>query len=341
MFVNRITTDDKTAALFTQEADIQAMLRFELALAEAQAEEGVISTDAFGHLETKIAAFKPDYEALEAAFEIDGLVLPELVRQLRATLSDEFSRALHLGSTSQDVLDSSLMVRLCESEKITISRLGNLLARIAAMTEGREQAGLMAHTRMQAALPITLQQKTNNWIRGLEAAKANAIGSYPVQIGGPVGIWNDLDPRNPAVGKRVAEKLGLCWPGHAWHTDRAIILQIAHWYGQVAAAVAKIARDLLLMAQNEVAEAEALAGGTSSAMAHKKNPVVCEFVLAQAAHVQTLCAGLQHNTVHENERSGEKWTLEWILLPGIVMATGSTLLLGEKMLAGMKINPGQ
>ena len=175
---------------------------------------------------------------------------------------------------------------------------------------------------MQVALPLSAPEKIDNWRAPLAALVAAAPSDFPLQLGGPEGQYRAMADCYAAVSAHMAEALGLGCPGRPWHTDRAPVQVIGSWYARVAAVLGKLATDVLFMAQTEVAELRVTGGGHSSAMPHKLNPVLAEVVLAQSRHAQTLQAGLSAAAVHENERSGSSWTLEWLLLPALVVAVG-------------------
>jgi 3-carboxy-cis,cis-muconate cycloisomerase len=197
----------------------------------------------------------------------------------------------------------------------------------------------MARTRMQSALPILAGHRIHSWRAPLLDLSDDfgqiQIAVHALQFGGPVGTLDRLGTKAPEIRRLLAGSLGLSDPGTAWHTDRSRLLNYSFWLTKLATALGKIGHDIMLMAQDERAEIRLAGAGGSSAMAHKKNPVKAEVLLALARFVSTLHAGLQQSALHEQERSGTNWTLEWMLLPQICIATGTALITVQALLASV------
>jgi 3-carboxy-cis,cis-muconate cycloisomerase len=187
---------------------------------------------------------------------------------------------------------------------------------------------LMAHTRMQRALPFTAADKVDTWLQPLLRLRArlDLLGKdwFALQLGGPVGTRGELDGRGDAVASAMARSLGLR-ASPAWHSQRDRIGEFGSWLSLVSGALGKIGQDVALMVQNEVAEARLATGGGSSAMPHKSNPVPAEILVALARFNAGSLGTLHQALVHENERSGAAWTLEWMVLPPMVVTAAAGL----------------
>lgn len=326
--------DDETAALFSIRADLECMLSFEVALAEAQAEVGLIERAAAEAIAEALPGYRPDMDALRAGGARDGVVVPELVKALRALLKEhaggESAPALHYGTTSQDVVDTAAMMHLRDAVALHAERLDVLIDRLDEIGEAHGDREITARTRMQRALPIRLADKLANWGHLIESVAATRPERFPVQLGGPDGTLHLMGDDGLEIAFGVAERLGLTLRAHHWQVDRAPIVEIAQWFARVGGALGKIGADVALMAQNEVAEVRVTGAGGSSAMAHKQNPVRAEVLVTLAHFTATLAGGMGHAMVHENERSGAMWTLEWMLMPQLAVACGaSTRVAGE------------
>lgn len=326
-FLRPLLGDDAISAVFTAEADIAAMLRFEAALAEAEADAGVISADAAQAIAMAARGLVLAPAELGPAVARDGVVIPELVRRLRAAVGEPHAGSVHKGSTSQDVIDTSLFLRLKEASEILLARLDALIAgfdRLAAASGGLVLTG---HTRMQRARPITLAHKVAAWREPLVRHRAHfavvAAELFKVQLGGAVGNRAELGDAAGAVADGVAARLGLHPAPRAAHAERDGIAAFGHWCTLVAGSLGKFGADIALMAQNEVGEVTIAGGGGSSAMPEKNNPVAAEILVSLARFAATLQGGLDQALVHENERSGAAWTLEWMILPQIVTTAGA------------------
>ncbi|MET3524389.1 3-carboxy-cis,cis-muconate cycloisomerase [Mesorhizobium abyssinicae] len=325
--------DEEAARHFSVEADIDAMLAFERALAEAEAECGVISNDAAAAIGSALTSFRPDTARLRAGVARDGVVVPELVRQIKAAVGEPHNAFVHFGATSQDVIDSSMVLRLSGA----VDHIGLLLSENIVRLAGLEQdfggRALMAMTRMQPAIPITVGDRIASWRTPLERhqlrLKEQSARLLVVQLGGAAGTLDRLGDKAARVRAALAAKLGL---GDAaqWHSQRDALADFAGWLSLVTGSLGKFGQDIALMAQGGM-DIKLSAGGGSSAMPHKQNPVKAEALVALARFNATQLAGMHQALVHEQERSGAAWTLEWLILPQMVVATAGALRLAAEL----------
>jgi 3-carboxy-cis,cis-muconate cycloisomerase len=259
----------------------------------------------------------------------DGVIVPELVRQLRAALPPDVRDFVHFGATSQDAIDTSLAMRLKHLGEALASRIDLLVTQLDAL-EARDGAiQTMAHTRMQAAIPVTASRKILSWrdplMRDRARLTAAIEGVALLHFGGAAGTLEKLGPKSAAVAARMAAQLGLAVPARPRHNERDGIVAFASWLSLVSGTLGKFGQDVALLAQTEVAEIKLATGGGSSAMPHKVNPVGAEVLVTLARFNATLLSGMHQSMVHEGERSGAAWTLEWMLLPQMAMATAAAL----------------
>lgn len=331
--------DSATARHMSFEADLDAMLRFEAELAGVQAEAGVIPHESAAQISSICENFQPDFEELKKATLRDGVVVPEFVSQLRALLSEDCKKYLHYGATSQDVVDTSLMMRLGPLLRDYQTRIGVIAAELDKAERQWGSASLMAYTRMRAALPCTVSDRIMIWRRGIDGA-SGALSSIledglPLQYAGPVGNLDLLGDKADAVCLALAEKLSLNHYGGSWQVERSPITDIANMLSRITTATAKIGSDICLMVQDGIDHVK-LEGGKSSSMPHKINPVNAELLISLARHNATLLGGVGQASLHENERSGAGWTLEWITLPQMLFATGASLNASLRLLHSIR-----
>ncbi|MDX8519240.1 3-carboxy-cis,cis-muconate cycloisomerase [Mesorhizobium dulcispinae] len=325
--------DEEAARHFSLEADIAAMLAFERALAEAEAECGVVSRDTEAAIVKALAAFRPDTAKLRAGVAKDGVVVPELVRQIRAAVGGQHREFVHFGATSQDVIDTSLVLRLRQAVEHIGLLLSENIVRLASLEQEFGGRALTAMTRMQRAIPITVADRIVAWRAPLERhqqrLKQLAGRLLVVQFGGAAGTLDKLGDRAPVVRAALAAKLGL---GDApqWHSQRDALADFAGWLSLVTGSLGKFGQDVALMAQAGT-DIELSGGGGSSAMPHKQNPVKAEALVALARFNASQLSGIYQTLVHEQERSGAAWTLEWLLLPQMVVATAAALRLAAEL----------
>ncbi|KQQ89426.1 3-carboxy-cis,cis-muconate cycloisomerase [Aureimonas sp. Leaf324] len=335
--LDALTGDPEIAALFLPDAEIAALLRVEAALARAQGALGAIEPADAARIEAAVADFEPDEPALRQGLARDGVVVPELVRQLREA-AGEAGPHVHVGATSQDIIDTGLMLRLRTVLAVLATRLDAVLAEIARLDAEEGGRTLMAQTRMQAALPFTAADKLATWARPLQAHRErlrDLAHALPIQLGGPVGNGASFGASYERLRADIARHLDLR-DAAPWHSDRTPILDVAQGLALVTGTLGKIGQDLALLAQNEVGAVKLSGGGGSSAMAHKQNPVGAEVLVALARFNAGLLGTLSQSMVHENERSGAAWTLEWLVLPQMAEATGRALTGAADLLRGAR-----
>nr|WP_183451706.1 3-carboxy-cis,cis-muconate cycloisomerase [Microvirga lupini] len=333
--------DEEVGALFSNEAELSAMLRVESALAQAEAQAGLISDEAARRIAEVCGSFQADWPALAAGLAQDGVIVPAFVRQLRAAVGETHAKAVHLGATSQDIIDTALMLRFKRVIEIFGLRLDVLIHSLRGLKDRDGATFLMAHTRMQQALPFTAADKLETWLHPLErhrdALEALALRFLAIQLGGPVGTRAELKGHGDAVADVMAEILDLR-SAPSWHSQRDRIGEFASLISLLSGTLGKIGQDIALMAQNEVGEVRLATGGGSSAMPHKSNPVLAEVLVTLARFNAGLLGTLHQALVHENERSGASWTLEWMVLPQMVVTAAAGLRNAQAVVRSMSFS---
>jgi 3-carboxy-cis,cis-muconate cycloisomerase len=330
--------DEETARQFSAEAEIAAMLGFELALANAEAAAGLIPVAAAERIGAVCGSFVPDMEALRAGAAKDGVVVPELVRQLKAAVGADAGQHVHMGATSQDVIDTALMLRLQRVCTRFIDRLAALDSQLQALDDRFGSRALMGHTRMQAAIAITAADRIRAWREPLQRHRHRleqyATEGFPIQFGGAAGTLDKLGDNGPAIRSAMATAMGLS-DAPQWQSQRDRLAEFGSLISLISGSLGKLGQDVALLAElgGEIALA---GGGGSSAMAHKQNPVAAEVLVSLARYNAVQLSGLHHSLVHEQERSGAAWTLEWLILPQMVVATGAALRLAAELVGNIQ-----
>ena len=337
-WVDALVGDDELAEAFSAEADLEAMLRVESALARVQATLGLVPAPAAARIAEACRTFAPDRARLVEATLVDGVVVPELVRQLRAAVGGEAAGHVHRGATSQDIVDTGLALRLGPVLTVLERRLDGVVDALDALDARFGANPLTGRTRMQAALPIRAGDRLAAWreplVRLRDAIPALRPDLLRVQLGGPVGTRDGAG--GDAVADALADALGLYRAGRAWHADRHGVVALADTLSHVTGALGKLGQDVALMAQNGI-DAVSLSGtGGSSAMAHKRNPVKAELLVTLARYNAVQLSAMHQALVHEQERSGAAWTLEWLVLPSMVRAAGASSALAGALLGSVE-----
>ncbi len=339
--LSALVGDEHIASFFSFEAELEAMLRFEVALARAQAAEGLIPLEASEAIAAVCARYSPSWATLREGTARDGVLVPTLVRELRDTLGEPFARYFHFGATSQDLIDASLTMRLAQILPIFDARLAALGARLGELERVWADKRLQGRTRMRRARPISWAHKIASWRAPLERHRTRLGELLPRLLrlpwGGAVGDRAELADRADAVAARLAAALGLVFATRAGHSERDGIAEFASWLALLAGSLGKIGADVTILAQDEVAELVVADGGGSSAMPGKVNPIAAEVLVALARFAASLSAGVHQALVHENERSGQAWTLEWLIVPQLCVAAGGATRLALRLLENLRL----
>jgi 3-carboxy-cis,cis-muconate cycloisomerase len=329
-------------------AFLQAMLDVELALTRALAGAGLASPGAPDELARACDAASFDLAALGQAAAETGTPVPGLLSALRGRLSDEAAADLHKGATSQDIVDTALMLvarRALEPVLDDLLAAADVCAGLAERHRGTLAPG---RTLLQHALPLTFGLKAAGWLAGLHGVRADLTEVrghvLAVQLGGAVGTLAAYGDRGLEVVAAVAEELGLAEPELPWHTIRLRPARLAGALGSALGVIGKIARDVILLAQTEVAEVIEGGGegrGGSSTMPHKRNPVSALAGLACAERAPGLVTTILAGMLQEHERAAGAWQAEWEPMIELLRLTGSGADAIRESLSGLEIDAGK
>jgi 3-carboxy-cis,cis-muconate cycloisomerase len=311
--------------LWSGNARLARMIAFEVELAAAEADLGLIPADAANAIRAAGEADGLDAAAVfEAARDAGNPAIPfasSFTAHVSA-MNKDAGRYVHFGATSQDVIDTAHMLALKATRDQMRVDLARVAERLRLLALDHAETPIAARTLLQQATPITFGAKAAHWLlairRSLAALDRLDATDLLVQLAGASGTLAVLNPHGPAVRAGLARRLGLGDPQANWQTTREPLLTVAGAFVGAMQTAAKIAGDIQLLASTEIGElAEGLrsGGGGSSAMPHKRNPVDSLVPIA-AVHVASgLLASLAASGVQEQERSPGRWHAEWTILP--------------------------
>ncbi|MFC4524680.1 3-carboxy-cis,cis-muconate cycloisomerase [Cupriavidus pinatubonensis] len=335
--------------IFSDTGTVRCMLAVEAALARAESHCGVIPAAAASVIsEVSSDVSVIDLDALaQAAVSAGNLAIP-FVKQLTAAVAArdaEAARFVHWGATSQDIIDTALVLQLGEALpqlQAGLLALGNACAGLATLHRDTPMVG---RTWLQHALPTTFGLKAAGWLdalrRDLRRLDAARDHGHALQFGGAAGTLASLGKSAPDVARALASELKLELPALPWHAHRDRLVEIATALGMLTGTLGKMARDISLMMQTEVAEVAEPSGpgrGGSSTMPHKRNPVGCAAVLTAAVRVPPLVATMLSGMVQEHERALGGWQAEWDTLPQIVALTAGALRQMGEVVQGLQVD---
>ena len=327
----------------SDQAFIHRMISFEVALARCQAKLGVIPADAAEAIQTSLNTLTIDPKELAAGTVANGVPTVDLLERCRQKIPTEYRDFLHLGATSQDMIDTATALMMKEASGKIGSLLGALIHSLDNLQQEYGRVNCMLRTRHRNALPGLFGSKVRNWRDPLERHRnkleALAEPVFKVQLGGPVGDGSTFGSRYEDLIRELAMELGLS-AAPAWHVQRDSICEFSGWLAILAGSVGKMGSDIIAMAQDEVGEvSESSSGdGKSSSMPHKQNPVRSEALVAIARIMPNLQAQMIQTLLHEAERDGSAMIQEWITLPQMILLTGCTLEHGLALAREIKLN---
>ena len=324
------------------------MLDFEAALARALTRAGVAATGAASAIQAQCKAelFVTDALAREAALA-GNLAIP-LVKALTAAVAKSDEKAagfVHWGATSQDAIDTGLVLQLRAAFDAIAPQLAELADALARIADQHRSTLLAGRTWLQQASPITFGLKAAGWLDAINRHRARLAAARQqvlvLQFGGAVGTLAALGTQGPAVARALAEELKLELPSLPWHAQRDRFAEVATTLGLLVGTLGKIARDVSLMSQTEVGEAlepTAHGKGGSSTLPHKRNPVGSAVVLAAAIRVPALVSTMLAAMPQEHERALGGWHAEWETLPEIFMLAAGALAHTTQIASGLEVH---
>ncbi len=330
--IDSVGTTPAMAELFSDESVLRAMLDFESALARAEARTGVIPKNAADLITALAKPASFDAAALSsAAFRAGTPAIPlvnALTEQVRRSDVDA-ARFVHWGATSQDVMDSAMSLLLKRAEHILMSDLLRLEKALEGLSDRHKNSVMVGRTLLQAAPPVTFGLKAAGWLgsvrRGRRRLRDGFRNSAVLQFGGATGTMASLGNRGMAVTEALSAELKLRNPGAPWHTQRDQLASLICACGVLTGSLGKMARDIVLLMQNEVGEASEPGGegrGGSSTMPHKRNPTACSLTLSAAHRVPGLVASFLSAMLQEHERGVGGWQAEWPVVATVIQSTG-------------------
>ncbi len=334
--------------VFCDQGRVQAMLDFEAALARAEARVGLIPSSAVAPIATACDAGLYDFAALGEAIATAGNSAIPLVKALGKQIASsdaEAERYVHLGATSQDVMDSGLVLQLRQALALIEDQLAQLADSLAAQAQRFATTPLAGRTWLQHATPVTLGMKIAGWLGAVTRSRQRLQQLKPrllvLQFGGASGTLAALGAQALPIAKALAEELQLTLPEQPWHTQRDRIVEFGAVLGLIAGSLGKFGRDISLLMQTEAAEVfepAAPGKGGSSTMPHKRNPVGAAVLIGAATRVPGLVSTLFSAMPQEHERSLGLWHAEWETLPEICCLVSGSLQQARLLADGLEVD---
>ena len=323
-------SDHEMEKITSDEKFIRRVLEFEIALAKEQSYLDIIPKKASEEIGRVLAELTISPEELRQGTLLNGVPILPLLELVKEKLSTESKTYLHFGATSQDAMDTAMVLMLREALGVINERLTTLEDNLSQLREKYGDTPCMARTRGQLAVPISFGDKIDAWLGPLKRHEKRLTtiskGALKIQLGGAAGNRAAYHEKGETLSDALASALKLSG-GSSWHAQRDSLCELTNWLAIISSILGKMGADILVLAQSEINEVteNAEGGGKSSAMPHKNNPILSEALVALAK----LNAGLQSQMllclIHTNERDATAWILEWSCVPQMLINTATSL----------------
>ncbi len=334
-------------AVFSDEAAVRRYVEVEVALAAAEARAGVIPGEAAEAIRRGARPDAIDLAKLKAETDLVGYPIVGVVHQLASQVGDA-GRYIHWGATTQDIMDTAAVLQIRDALALVEADLVGLDAALASLAAKHRLTVMAGRTHLQHALPITFGYKAAVWLAMMRRHRQRLAELRPRvlvgQLAGAAGTLASLGEKGLAVHDALMDQLGLGRPAAPWHVARDAFAETVSFLGLVTGSLAKIATDVMLLMQTEVAEAfePFVAGrGSSSTMPQKRNPISCELIVAAARVVRGNVGLMLDAMMADHERATGPWHLEWVALPEAFLAACGALRQSRFMLEGLIVDAGR
>ena len=336
---------DAMRAVFDERGFVQRMLDVEAALARVQARLGIVPAEAAAAISAAAQLERISLAEIGASARSVGYPVVGLVKALGQAAGGDAARYVHWGATTQDIMDTALVLQMRDGLGLVEEKLVEIAVALADKARRHRHTVMAGRTHLQHALPITFGYKCAVWLAPfldhLERLDELRRRVLTLQFGGAVGTLASLGDNGRAVATGLADELGLDAPESPWHVNRERLAEAACFLGMLCGSLAKLATDMILLMQSEVAEASEphhSGRGSSSTMPQKRNPIASEYIVAAARGVHVLVPLMLGTMAQDHERATGPWQSEQLALPQIYVLTAGALAHGVALAEGMMVD---
>lgn len=335
--------DAEVGKLFTDSAEVRAMMLVEGTLAKVQGAAGMIPVESAEFIHRASLELQIDPSGLSAETGQSAVVIPALVKAFRKAMeAPDHSQYVHWGATSQDIMDTGLILRLRQVIAIYETRLTTIVKSLGTLAQANADLPMAARTYGQNATVTTFGAVVASWgsplLRHLDRLAELKPRLLQVSLSGAAGTLSVMGEEGPAIRAELAKSLNLNDPLESWHSTRDSIAEFSAWMTLVTGSLAKLGEDLLLMTHSGIGEVTLSQSGGSSTMPQKSNPVLPSLLVALARQNVALNSAIQSAVPHRQQRDGAAWFTEWMSLPQICMITARALGAAQLLSDGMTPN---
>ena len=340
-----IFSDASMKQIWSDENRTAKYLDVERALAKVQGQLGIIPQEAADEIVRHCELSQIDWVKLKAKTEQIGYPIIAVVNQINSACRDKLGEYCHWGATTQDITDTATVLQIRESLALVEADLADISASLAVLAKRYRDTPVAGRSNLQQAIPVTFGFKMASILAAIERHRERLTQLKPRvlvgEFGGACGTLASLQTGAMETQANLMQELGLGQPLIAWHTVRDNIAEVGAFLSLVGGTLGKIAMDVKLMMQTEVAEVfepYAPGRGSSSTMPQKRNPISCLYIHANISVVRQQAAALMDAMVADHERSTGPWQIEWVVLPDIFCLMAGALKQSKFILAGLEVD---
>jgi 3-carboxy-cis,cis-muconate cycloisomerase len=319
---NGLLSAPAVESLFDVHAVIERYLEIEVALARAESTLGLVPPEATRMIEAELRADRIDVARYVQGSEHVGFPIVPLLEQIAEFMPDAEGQYVHWGATTQDIMDTALVLQMRDALTYIADRLGSLRRLLAELADQHRSTVMVGRSQLQYGSPITFGLKVATWLSMLQRHSVRLAELEPrlcvVQLGGAVGTLAALGTDGLRVQRELAGQLDLGVASTAWHTTRDSLVEVVSFLANLTASIGKIGYDVVLLAQTDVgelSEGSVDGRGVSSAMPQKRNPVTSQMLMATASALADHAGAMLRTSVQDHERATGLWMREWRITP--------------------------
>lgn len=334
-------TSPQLRAVLGEEGLLVRYLRTEVALAEAQADLGMIPVEVPKAL-ASVSVDDLDLARLADRTASVGYPIVGVVEQLAELAPDGLGEFAHWGATTQDIMDTAVVLQIRDALDLIETDLVALIRGLCALATSHADTPMVARSQMQQSLPTTVGYRAAGWLEPilhhLDRLPPLRTRVEVVQLGGAVGTLASIEPKGLEARRALADQLDLGEPLISWHSARDRMSQVVAWAALLCASLAKIGLDIALSAQTEIAEFSEGAGGISSTMPHKRNPILSQQLIRSAKLTRTHLDLVLDAAIADHDRATAAWSLEWHAIAPALGATGGAVAAAVELLSDLQVH---
>lgn len=329
--------------ILSDESFINKILIFEKMLVKANYELKFLPYKAYQNINKAIKSADFDTYDLQYDLEHTGVITINLLNKIKNKIDKDYIPFLHYGATSQDSIDTAIVLQLKETRNLFVSNLKKISYKLYSLAIKNKKIYTVGRTRNKIATLTTFGFKVSNWLLPLLRNTERLKNSYDngllsIQLGGPVGNLSVFNNKGMLLRKKVSYLLNIGFDEGSWHNQRDRIIEFCNILAMITGSIAKIAKDMLVLSQDEISEIFFKKSGSSSSMPHKNNPVIAELLISLAKLNSNQLLVLHESLMHKNERDGISLIMEWNALYSMLRFTSASLSHFNKCISLIKIN---